>query len=137
MFVQFFGGFLLNKGAVTREQLIDAMEKESTSHIQLGTLAMHAGLMDAEQIEDVRISQTHTDKRFGEICVDKGYLTESQVDELLARYWRNKAYLTRIRSTIWLRNILQRILFRRKIFPTKMKAVSPVWSEIIAANSRA
>ena len=84
MFVQFFGGFLLNKGAVTREQLIDAMEKESTSHIQLGTLAMHAGLMDAEQIEDVRISQTHTDKRFGEICVDKGYLTESQVDELLA-----------------------------------------------------
>ena len=84
MFVQFFGGFLLNKGAVTREQLIDAMEKESTSHIQLGTLAMHAGLMNAEQIENVRISQTHTDKRFGEICVDKGYLTESQVDELLA-----------------------------------------------------
>ena len=84
MFVQFFGGFLLNKGAVTREQLIDAMEKEVTAHIQLGTLAMHAGLMDAEQIEDVRISQTHTDKRFGEICVDKGYLTEAQVDELLA-----------------------------------------------------
>lgn len=84
MFVQFFGGFLLNKGAVTREQLIEAMEKESTSHIQLGTLAMHAGLMNAQQIENVRITQTHTDKRFGEICVDKGYLTEAQVDDLLA-----------------------------------------------------
>lgn len=84
MFVQFFGGFLLNKGIVTTDQLIDAMKKESTSHIQLGTLAMHASLMTADQIDDVRIAQTHTDKRFGEICVDKGYLTEEQVSELLA-----------------------------------------------------
>ena len=84
MFVQFFGGFLLNKGVVSTEQLIDAMKKESTTHIQLGTLAMHASLMTADQIEDVRIAQTHTDKRFGEICVDKGYLTEEQVNELLA-----------------------------------------------------
>jgi hypothetical protein len=84
MFEQFFGGFLLNKGVVSSEQLIDAMKKESTTHIQLGTLAMHAGLMDAAQIEDVRISQTHTDKRFGEICIEKGYLTAEQVEELLA-----------------------------------------------------
>lgn len=83
MFVQFFGGFLLNKGVVTKEQLIDAMEKEATAHIQLGTLAMHAGLMSADQIEEVRIAQTHTDKRFGELCVDKGFLTNQQVDELL------------------------------------------------------
>lgn len=84
MFVQFFGGFLLNKGAVSKQQLIDAMKKESTAHIQLGTLAMHASLMDAQQIEDIRIAQTHTDKRFGELCVEKGYLTEEQVNELLA-----------------------------------------------------
>lgn len=84
MFVQFFGGFLLNKGIVSTDQLIDAMKKESTSHIQLGTLAMHASLMTAEQIEDIRIAQTHTDKRFGELCVDKGYLTEEQVNELLS-----------------------------------------------------
>jgi CheY-specific phosphatase CheX len=84
MFEQFFGGFLLNKGVVSSEQLINAMKKESTAHIQLGTLAMHASLMDAAQIEDVRITQTHTDKRFGEICIDKGYLTAEQVDELLA-----------------------------------------------------
>ncbi len=84
MFVQFFGGFLLNKGAVTREQLIDAMERENDAHIQLGTLAMHAGLMNADQIDEIRILQTHTDKRFGELCVDQGYLTEAQVDELLS-----------------------------------------------------
>ena len=84
MFVQFFGGFLLNKGVVSTDQLIDAMRKESTAHIQLGTLAMHASLMTAEQIEDIRIAQTHTDRRFGELCIDKGYLTEEQVNELLA-----------------------------------------------------
>ena len=84
MFVQFFVFFLLNKGVVITYQLIDAMKKEFTAHIQLGTLAMHASLMTAEQIDDVRIAQTHTDKRFGELCVDKGYLTEEQVNELLA-----------------------------------------------------
>ena len=84
MFVQFFGGFLLNKGVVSTDQLIDAMRNESTAHIQLGTLAMHASLMTAEQIEDIRIAQTHTDRRFGELCIDKGYLTEEQVNELLA-----------------------------------------------------
>lgn len=84
MFIQFFGGFLLNKGIVSAEQLINAMKKEATTHIQLGTLAMHASLMTAEQIEEIRIMQTHTDKRFGELCVDKGYLTEAQVGELLA-----------------------------------------------------
>lgn len=83
MFIQFFGGFLLRKGVVTTEQLIAAMEKESTAHIQLGTLAMHSSLMTAEQIEDVRIAQTHNDKRFGEICIEKGYLTREQVDRLL------------------------------------------------------
>lgn len=83
MFVQFFGGFLLNKGIISTDQLMDAMQKQSTTHIQLGTLAMHASLMTAEQIEEIRISQTHTDKRFGELCIDKGYLTPEQVEELL------------------------------------------------------
>lgn len=83
MFVQFFGGFLLNKGVVSADQLMDAMQRQATTHIQLGTLAMHASLMTAEQIEEVRIAQTHTDKRFGELCIDKGYLTAEQVEELL------------------------------------------------------
>lgn len=87
MFIQFFGGFLLRKGVVTAEQLIAAMEKESTAHIQLGTLAMHSSLMTAEQIEDVRITQTHNDMRFGEICVNKGYLTSEQVNQLLAEQY--------------------------------------------------
>ena len=83
MFIQFFGGYLLSKGVVTAEQLIAAMEKESSVYIQLDTLAMHAGLMTPEQIEDVRIAQTHNDKHFGEVCVEKGYLTQMQVNELL------------------------------------------------------
>lgn len=83
MFLQFFGGFLLNKGIISTDQLMDAMQRQSITHIQLGTLAMHASLMTADQIEEIRIAQTHTDKRFGELCIDKGYLTSEQVEDLL------------------------------------------------------
>ena len=55
-----------------REQLIEAMRK-NLEH-GLGTLAIHAGYMTAsEQPRDV---QTHEDKRFGEIAINEGYLTE-------------------------------------------------------------
>lgn len=84
MFIQFFGSYLLSKGAVSAEQLIDAIEKESSAYVHPGALAMHAGMMSSEQIEDVRIAQTHNDKNFEELCVEKGYLTKEQVDELLA-----------------------------------------------------
>ena len=87
MFIQFFGGYLLSKGVVTPEQLVKAIEKEATSHIKLGTLAMHASLMTPIQIEEIKIAQTHTDKRFGELCVEKGYLTDEQVTQLLSEQY--------------------------------------------------
>lgn len=83
MHTQFFGNFLLNKGVITPEQLIEALKIQSTAHQKLGTLAIHAGYMSAIEVEDVFITQTHYDKRFGELAVELGYLTQEQVDELL------------------------------------------------------
>ena len=39
--------------------------------------------MSASEVEDVFITQTHYDKRFGELSIELGYLTQEQVDELL------------------------------------------------------
>lgn len=83
MHTQFFGNFLLNKGTITPEQLIEALKVQSTAHQKLGTLAIHSGYMSAIEVEDVFITQTHYDKRFGELAVELGYLTQEQVDELL------------------------------------------------------
>lgn len=83
MHTQFFGNFLLNKGVITPEQLVDALKIQATTHKKLGTLAIHSGFMSASEVEDVYITQTHYDKLFGELAVNLGYLTESQVDNLL------------------------------------------------------
>lgn len=84
MYAQFFGNFLLGRNIVTPEQLIAAINKESTSHIKLGTLAMYHNLMTANEIDDIVVAQTHEDKHFGELAIERNYLTEEQVNTLLS-----------------------------------------------------
>ena len=85
MFTQFFGHFLLEKKVLTSEQLLLALTEQSNARIKLGTLAIHAGLMTANEVERVVILQTKKDLRFGEIAVEKGYLTNEQVTNLIER----------------------------------------------------
>lgn len=83
MYSQFFGNYLLTKQIVTKEQLLRAMEIQHTKHVKIGTLAIHAGYMDASQVERVVVCQTHENKRFGELAIEYGYLTSEQRDALL------------------------------------------------------
>ena len=83
MYAQFFGSFLLSKNAVTPEQLTAAITKMSDTHIKLGTLAMHKGYMTASEVDEVCFLQTREDKRFGEIALERNYLFEDQLDDLL------------------------------------------------------
>jgi hypothetical protein len=85
MFTQFFGHFLLEKKILTSEQLLLALTEQTNARIKLGTLAIHAGLMTANEVERVIILQTKQDQRFGEIAVAKGYLTSDQVNDLIER----------------------------------------------------
>lgn len=83
MYTQFFGNYLLERGVVTQEQLFAAMQKQSSTRMKLGTLAIHAGYMTAVEVDNVVIQQTHKDMKFGELAVELGYLTNEQVVELL------------------------------------------------------
>lgn len=83
MYTQFLGNYLLNKGYVTDEQLIEALQYQKTVHLKLGVLAIHAGYMTASQVEQVHIMQTHKNGRFGELAIEAGFLTQEQVDFLL------------------------------------------------------
>ncbi|MEG0805003.1 MAG: chemotaxis protein CheX [Lachnospiraceae bacterium] len=84
MFTQLFGNFLLSKGVLTTSQLVNALKKQSDTHIKLGTLAIHAGLMSASMVDRIIVLQTHQDQKFGELAIEEGYLTAEQVSELLA-----------------------------------------------------
>ena len=83
MYSQFFGNYLLSKQAVTKEQLILAIEEQHIRHLKVGTLAIHAGLMTTEQVDHVLMRQAHENKRFGELAVEEGFLTKEQVMDLL------------------------------------------------------
>ena len=64
MYSQFFGNYLLSKQAVTTDQLVHAIQEQHTKHLRLGTLAMHAGLLTALQVDNVVIRQTHEGRAF-------------------------------------------------------------------------
>ena len=83
MYAQFFGTFLLAHNIVTKEQLLAALEKKSSEHIKLGTLAISKGYMSANEVDQIIILQTHTDSRFGDLAMKEGYLTQEQIDELV------------------------------------------------------
>ncbi len=83
MFSQFFGGYLLNSGLVTKEQLTKALDEKKNTRMRLGVLAINEGLMTAEQVEHVNVTQQTVDKLFGDLAVDLGYLKASDVEDLL------------------------------------------------------
>lgn len=83
MFSQFFGGYLLNTGKVTKEVLTRALDEKKNTRMRLGVLAINEGLMTAEQVEHVNVTQQTVDKLFGDLAVDLGYLKASEVEDLL------------------------------------------------------
>lgn len=80
---RFFGQYLLEKGRITSQQLLDALECQKNIAAPIGTMALEKGLLTAEQVKQVLQHQRQTNQRFGEIAVGLGYLTKSQLDELL------------------------------------------------------
>lgn len=85
MFDQIFGNYLVKTGRITKEQLSDVIESESKVRVKLGLIAVAEKLMTTEQADEVNNLQAIRDRRFGDIAVEKGYLTEAQVGSLLKK----------------------------------------------------
>lgn len=83
MYTQLFGGYLLNHGILTADQLATAMDKAKNTRVKLGVLAINAGYMTAAQVDKCHQLQLRMDKRMGDIAVEQGFMTEEQVEKLL------------------------------------------------------
>ena len=92
MFDQIFGNYLVQAGKLSQEKLDAVIEYESSVRVKLGTIAVAEKLMTDKQAEEVNQLQAVMDKRFGDIAVEKGYLTEGQVEALLKK--QGNAYLS-------------------------------------------
>ena len=82
MFDRIFGSYLLKSGSVTVQQLQEVYEEQENNRVRLGVIAVSEKLMTTKQVEEVNHLQAIMDKRFGDICVEKGYLSEQQVAQL-------------------------------------------------------
>lgn len=85
MFFRLFGNYLKDKKLLDDKQTEELMKYRRENRVKLGMLAVAQGLMTAEQAEDVNRLQAIQDKRFGEIAIEKAYLTAADMDQLIAK----------------------------------------------------
>ena len=85
------GNYLMEKGLLTGEQFRDILNEQQKVRVKLGLIAVAEGLMTQEEADRVNQLQAVMDRRFGDIAVEKGYLTEGLVNSLLKK--QGNAYL--------------------------------------------
>jgi hypothetical protein len=83
MAMNFLGQFLLQRGAITEEQLADALEYRQEHIRRTGDLALEQGALTPRQVTCVLKEQEKTDQPFGEIALHRGYLSEEALDDIL------------------------------------------------------
>lgn len=79
------GNYLVDTGRITKEQARVIFDSAGKVRVKLGLIAVAEGYMTAEEAEEVNRLQALMDKRFGDIAVEKKYLTEDQVGLLLQK----------------------------------------------------
>ena len=72
MFSQFFGNYLLNKEEITKDQFTSCMEYMRANRVKLGLIAESEGLLTRTQANELNQLQMQTDKRFGELAIERG-----------------------------------------------------------------
>lgn len=83
MFGIYFGEYLRRKGVLSEEQYTQLVKEIKSARLRMGLLAVVNEMMTEAQAEEVNMLQQMQDRRFGDIAVDKGYLTSDQVNALL------------------------------------------------------
>ncbi len=84
MFDRIFGQYLLEKGKISTGQLSQAYQIQESKRAKLGVIAVTEKLMTVAQAEEINALQAMMDKRFGDLAVERGYLSNIQVGRLLS-----------------------------------------------------
>ncbi|MBR4966356.1 MAG: chemotaxis protein CheX [Lachnospiraceae bacterium] len=96
MIQQLFGDYLVKTGKLSDTQLQIVFDCQKKVRVKLGLIAVAEKLMTPQQSDELNRLQAVVDKRFGDLAIEKGYLTEAQVSKLLSL--QGNAYLTFIQA---------------------------------------
>jgi hypothetical protein len=79
-----FGLYLKNKGAISADQLVVALEEQLGSLVPIGQLALEENVLSPRDIFTVLQAQSDSpNERFGELAVEMGLMTRGQLMRLL------------------------------------------------------
>ncbi len=79
-----FGRFLLARGHITLQQLIDAVRWQRAQRPPVGRIAMSWGILSANQVYEI-LSHKSPEDRFCDVAVRRGYMTGFQRLAVLGR----------------------------------------------------
>ena len=85
MFIQLFGSYLVEKSVITEEQKVAFQKEMQDTRVKMGTIAIADGLIDEAKAEEINHAQAQQDRRFGDIAVELGYLTEAQISDIIKK----------------------------------------------------
>jgi hypothetical protein len=79
-----FGLYLKNKGIISAEDLVAALEVQLKTLVPIGQLALEEGMLSARNIFDVLKAQSDSpNERFGDLAVEMGLMKRDDVMRLL------------------------------------------------------
>jgi hypothetical protein len=82
--MRLFGRHLTQKGHVTNEDVLEALNRQRSAHQTIGQIAVRLSRLTPRQVLDILNRQVGGDDRpFGEIAVSMGYLKTEDVAMLL------------------------------------------------------
>lgn len=91
-----FGAFLLGKNLITERDLMDALDFQAKSKVPVGKIAMLNGNLSQVQVLEILDTQLGfypLHFRFGEIGLQRGYLDQGNLNDILERQKILRLYL--------------------------------------------
>ena len=79
----FFGQYLLSRGVISREVLIDTIERQRETNLSLVELAVREGWIDPPCAEAILTRYRTTDTDLEELCIEYGQIDREKLEELL------------------------------------------------------
>lgn len=79
-----FYRFIVNKGLVTSDNIVDACDVQAELTPKIGKVALWTGVLSMAQVWQILAHQVDHGGLFGEVGVTLGLLTEAQRDHLVA-----------------------------------------------------
>ncbi|MCL2718696.1 MAG: hypothetical protein FWE14_07925 [Lachnospiraceae bacterium] len=83
MVAQIIGNYLIERGIVTRGQMLVLHKERQKVRAKLGLIAISEGYMSPDEVKDIyneiENDGTLTDRAFADIAIERAYLTEGQI----------------------------------------------------------